>query len=263
MIYELNRSRVLKNINYLMKANNMKVGELEERADISTGLISRIAKEGSTVKMSVEFLASIAKVLGVSVDALIGIDFDGLTPSDTKLIEFLEKMTRKVEHDKILWDKETLNDLDNVRISADKSITSHPLFKVVEGFPGDYSAKYVSGFTKNGDAELCGPIYNYCLKDYFYVFLAQVRYDYGDEVQYEMYFSRRHPDNLAWYDTESVCCSKTNNVDNAFKIPLEALANAIIESDNHTKLSQEAWQAIHTFVDFDELTEEESGQLPF
>ena len=72
---------LLENISYLLKEKEMKIGELEAAAKVSTGYISRITKEENS-KPGIEFIMNVAEVLNVGMDTLLKVDLSAQTPTE-------------------------------------------------------------------------------------------------------------------------------------------------------------------------------------
>lgn len=113
------------NISQLIKENKAKIGELESHANVSAGYISRTSKdEGS--KPGIDFVVSVAEFFGVSVDTLINVEFNSLTPTERYLIKFFEKLKKDTVGDQVRWIKYTPDELNH----ADPDINGfvdHPL----------------------------------------------------------------------------------------------------------------------------------------
>ena len=88
---EINNYILFKNIAFLIKQNDLNIGDFEKSAGVSLGYISRSKKQHSP---SINFIVNTAKILGVSIDDLLTVD--------------LEQKYIKNNWDKILGD--TLNE---------------------------------------------------------------------------------------------------------------------------------------------------------
>lgn len=70
-----NKSQVINNIRTLLKASNVKLGDIEREASATPGYLSRLEKESrASSELSLNFVVTSAKMLGVSVDSLLGMD---------------------------------------------------------------------------------------------------------------------------------------------------------------------------------------------
>lgn len=100
---EFNNSFLVRNINYLAKKNNLRIGDLEKLLRISAGYISRTAKENSAKKLSVDVVWKIAKLFETDIKSLIETDLQ-IPNSNTEIaIKFLQKVYRETEKGTIEW----------------------------------------------------------------------------------------------------------------------------------------------------------------
>lgn len=255
MKFELKRKLVLDNIYFLLKEKNMRISELEEKAEVSPGLISRMAKEGSTTKISIEFLVSVASVLGVSVDSLVNYDYRSLNKTDMQLLCFFDKLKKQTIDGLLFWIKETQRDMDNIHTYTNLE-TDHPLFTGVMDAFNKPVHEYVSKFSESGHATPAGSIYHTNFSGSKSIFIAPVKYNDNDNtVNYEVYFADLDYIRDEWYDSEPVCATKIEGF-SVFNEILTQLYTALLQSDKHAKLSSSAWDAIDDFMNPGE-------QLPF
>lgn len=95
---------LMKNLAFLLKKYNLKMGDLEKILGISAGYISRTAKENSAKKLSIDVVWKIAELFELSVDKLIGDDISELSGNIGMLVDFLDKLYRQTECVDIEWD---------------------------------------------------------------------------------------------------------------------------------------------------------------
>lgn len=69
MAEQFNAEVLFDNIDFLIKSENRKIGEVESKAGVSAGYISRTSKDGGS-RPGIDFIMNIAKVLHVSIDTL-------------------------------------------------------------------------------------------------------------------------------------------------------------------------------------------------
>lgn len=179
MTEELDKKILFDNISYLLKKRDMKIGELETQVGVSLGYISRTSKEGNT-KPGIDFIVNTAKVLGVSIDTLLRVNLSGLTPNEMYLIDFLEKLVRDTQEDKLDWQCETANYL-NERLEIENN-GEHPLFKSawVDLLSGDgtvvHNVNKLIFFSRSFDRAtvIAGDCYNLCMKNGAKLYLMNV-----------------------------------------------------------------------------------------
>ena len=100
---EYNRSRMIQNIYSIAKTKGKKIGDIETAAGVSAGYISRLAKDDSKGAFTVDFLASIAEQLGVTLDVLAFTDDGQLTENEAGMLTFLDRLTVDTEKYELEW----------------------------------------------------------------------------------------------------------------------------------------------------------------
>lgn len=101
---DFNNGIFMKNMAFLLKKYNLKMGDLEKVLGISTGYISRTAKENSTKKLSIDVVWKMAELFEVSIDKLISDDISELNGNVGMLVDFMEKLKHQTECVEIEWD---------------------------------------------------------------------------------------------------------------------------------------------------------------
>jgi len=97
------KGQLFHNIYVLTKRNNMKIGDVEKAAGVSTGYFSRVSKNQYKASLSIEALVKIANLFEVSVDALLFADFESHNPGDAYLLNFICKLLKLTEGGEIDW----------------------------------------------------------------------------------------------------------------------------------------------------------------
>lgn len=95
---------LMKNLAFLLKKYNLKMGDLEKILGISAGYISRTAKENSTKKLSIDVVWKIAELFEISIDKLIGDDISELSGNTGMLVAFMDKLHHQTECVDIEWE---------------------------------------------------------------------------------------------------------------------------------------------------------------
>lgn len=98
------KMRILNNIRFLAKKNNIYLGELEKRAGCTPGYMSRLEKSDSAMP-SVEFLLKCAESFGINVDVLVYKNIDEISPTDMFLIKFVTELERRTRKQRIHWER--------------------------------------------------------------------------------------------------------------------------------------------------------------
>lgn len=125
-----NKSLCFSNIREMIRENpDVKIGQIESEAGIRLGYMSRLEKGDNAAEPSVEFIVTAAKLLNVSVDTLISVDFTSLTPTEKYLVNFIEKLKLDTLSDKLDWSLETQFDLSKYD-DVFNGKNNHPLFSL-------------------------------------------------------------------------------------------------------------------------------------
>lgn len=148
----------IENIYVLAKERGIKIGDLEEKAGVSKGYLSRINKEGNTSIPSIELLDSIAEQLGVSVDYLINYRMFEPTEGEAFLLKFLDKVMHRTICGKLEWQCEN----DGVVREDSASPVNNPLVSIVDGYSGEFDVLYKTHQfnSRFGNAVLIGNTYH-------------------------------------------------------------------------------------------------------
>ena len=100
---KLDGKKVINNIYYLAKVNKVKIGDLENAAEVSAGYLSKLLKEDVDTIPGTEILFNISNMLNVSLDNLLRIDYNSVDPTEKYLSDFLDKVIEKTLNGRIDW----------------------------------------------------------------------------------------------------------------------------------------------------------------
>jgi len=188
-----NKITCINNIYYIAKEKNIKIGDLESVAGVSSGYLSRLAKEGNESNASIDTLDSIANTLGVSLDLLISYDFTELSGTEKYMIDFLNKMINQTKENNIKWEYYTLKKFYDYEDET-QIITS----KIrVNDYNNGYS--YYSLF-RQCNLKMIDEIYLYYIDTLNYIILSKVNNE-KNETAYEMYLDKIS------YGVDTLCSS--------------------------------------------------------
>lgn len=123
MMESFNPKLLFANIEYLIKSEHRKIGEVESQAGVSAGYISRTGKDGGS-RPGIDFIMNIARVLHVSVDTLLQVELASLTPTEHYVLSFLEKLKRNTRQEALAWERVPAGSLNNLKYG----LATHPLF---------------------------------------------------------------------------------------------------------------------------------------
>ena len=158
-----------RNVDYLIKQQKRKVGEIEREAGVSTGYIARTSKAG-TGKVGIGFIMAVASILGVKLDILLKVDLSGLDATETYLLSFLTKLINDTDNDLLTWKCEDETYLNALSLNSNR-YERHPLFnrKDPELLADDsYKSSDCSVFKSNSfglNTKISGGCYNTQLKN--------------------------------------------------------------------------------------------------
>ena len=178
MNVNFNPRTLFENIEFLLKTQGRKIGEVENAVGVSAGYISRNSKENSS-KPGIEFIVNIARELNVSLDTLLTVNLVECTPTEQYLISFIDKLKNDTERDELAWNKEVAQDLNSVPVD-ENGIPNHPLFVPKEKPVDDgtyFDVPYESYFPSHSygkDTLISGDCFDLSLKNYSKLYLMAV-----------------------------------------------------------------------------------------
>lgn len=139
------------NIRNLLKESDVKIGQIEKAAGVRLGYMSRLEKPENTSEPTIQFVATAAKLLGVSLDELLYTKTGEITDAEKYVREFLRDVLEDTKEHKIHWEKERSDILGKPHNLYENGI-DHPLLAVddtnldSDGTP--YLLVYASKFFK-------------------------------------------------------------------------------------------------------------------
>lgn len=224
-----------KNVELLISRHNLKMGQFEERVlGLSSGYLSRTMGRGATKKMSVQTLAKMSRVFGISLDRLIFEDLEKESDNLMMLRSFIGKLRDQTKYGEIVWDEYSMDTLlSQAREMQDKGIN-----------PGSLE-KYVA---KDQDIILSGKVLrtprfirkrDLLIIPYKIIDDPQVMYDY---VIYEDGAD-------AWETCFDVLFSSNDDASGILKTESQALYDEIIDKMNDIVVSKEAKAVILDYLE--------------
>ena len=172
------KKRCIETIYALAKSKGLKIGDIEEKAGVSKGYLSRINKEDSTSIPTIDLLASIAGQLDVGIDFLVNYPLGTLSPNEEFVFQFIDKLTTATTTGKMEW----ILEAEGLLRADTNTPVKNPLVHVTKDTPdgGDTwydTHAYTSGIYSNGSVEIIGDCYYASLPgSSATVFLNSVRY---------------------------------------------------------------------------------------
>ena len=179
MTNEFNKKVMLDNITYALKEFGKRIGEFEAETGVSAGYISRTSKD-ENAKPGIDFVVKAANVLNMSVDTLINVDLNELTPTEKYLVSFFEKLIKDSLDDKLDWNKETAHELNNVECDingyAYHSMMEYKTFLLPgeTDYPEEHNGVIFVSNTFGDNTCIEGDCFNLRLKNDTYIYLMNL-----------------------------------------------------------------------------------------
>lgn len=238
------RKRILSNISTLTKEKNIRVGDLEAACGVSAGYFSRLNKGESNALPSIEVLTIISNMLEVSIDGLVRIDYEALTPSERYLIDFLDKLITKTSALELIWEAESIKKMNMAGIGFDEDAVQTSLLS--NGDLNSYDEeqeRFYFLFHEREDVEFAGPAYHVKTAEKFTLWLTYVSVgpcDRPKNKEIELYMQTTR-------FIKPICHTNLEE-SNAFKDALLTLYNAAAESSRKPKIDSEVKNLIDSFM---------------
>ena len=102
-IGDFDNSILISNIIYLAKSNGIRLGELEKMLGISTGYISRTAKENTNKRLSIDVVWKIANFFDLGIDDLVNQNLQIPSETSALLCKFIKKLVSQTITGEIEW----------------------------------------------------------------------------------------------------------------------------------------------------------------
>jgi len=244
---KLSRKQILNSI--LAKAQEYKInkGDLEKKAGMTPGYLAKTFTEESKSNTLLDFIANVAEIFNVSIDALINVPLDKLTQNEKYFLDFLDKVLRDTDFGRIVWEKESAESFKDWTFRE-----NHPLFTHVGSYD---NSDYIYNSLFYDNVEVMGDCYKVDIENNKLYFMCV-----GSENEflfYEFYF-------LTAEGIVKVC-----NI--CISSPLwkfvEILYKAAAESSKHIKIEKSLKNIIDNYLAIgvtktpDEITDDEYDSL--
>lgn len=257
------KKRCIDNIYAIAKAKGLKIGDIEEKAGVSKGYLSRINKEDSTSIPGIDLLASIADQLGVGIDYLVNFPRDTLTPNEEFVFQFIDRLAKQTTAGKMDWVVESAAVLE----ADNDTEVDNPLVSVTMNYSEEFNTQYhthvYTSMIYSAAVRVKDSCYHAELPDgKSEVYLNAVSYYVENEENHifstwtdriiEVYIVQR--------GIRPVC--STYYLRDELKKAVEDLYTAVSSSPSHIGLEQSTKEIMRSFLaTFD--TPDDSDDLPF
>lgn len=261
------KQRCFENIRTLLKDNsNVKIGQIEKEACVSLGYMSRLEKPDNSAEPSIEFVATAAKMLGVSIDTLLLTDLSSFTPTERYLINLIEKLKKDTIEDKLEWKRDSASSLNELDGEIKTGLTDHFLF--------DYKTVYVPGETDYPD-QIDRAVFNsrsfgsdtYINDDCFSLNMKSGSTLYLMDIK-KVSYRAKDPDIYAkeiWIFTPGE--GRQFLLDNKHNYQIASLVDLLFqtvkEDSHHPKVKKSIKKVLDAFINEDDLGENDEPDLPF
>ena len=96
-------TRFINNVNSIIAIKGYKVGDVEKKAGVSVGYLSKLISRGSEGGPATSITVNLANVLGVSVEQLVEGDYSKVDSGLATLMEFIDKLNLDTDNSKLEW----------------------------------------------------------------------------------------------------------------------------------------------------------------
>lgn len=262
----MDKKILFNNISFMVKELGKKVGELELQAGVSPGYISRTSKDENT-KPGIEFVVNVAKALNVSIDTLLKVDLSTVSPTERYLISFIEKLTSDTLNNKLDWQRETAEYLNQSIYLNEHGICSHRLFteetffrEDETEFPEQVTEIVFNSHSYGYNTYIEGDCFNLRMKNGMFLYVMNVSKWVHKIVDTTAYAKE------LWMCTcqndKKFLCS-TRDISSETAMLIEHLYNAICENEKHPKLNKDVKNVIDAFMNDDMEDDKNLQDWPF
>ena len=244
MAKDFSKERFLQNVSFLLEAHKeVKIGELETYAGVNAGYLARLNKD-EKAKPSIDFIVKVAEKFQVSVDALVGLEMNQMTPTERYMYAFLEKLLRDTEEEKLNWGFENASFLNNLVVDDFKR-SPHPFFAPAEGVAivGASPRMRCMFYSRTYGEEtiVAGDCYYIHISNNATMFLANVAKKAGKQPEPETSVKE------VWMKTQAPCFIASNK-NSHFADIIDNLFNAIAHHFKHPRLGADYRSAIDNYM---------------
>lgn len=280
-----NRNLFLKNIKSLRKLNGWTLSDLEQRCpSVYDGYLAKLNTAGNENRPTVDYVAEIAEACGVSIDALLNVDFSEMRENAIFVTKFLDMLMKSTYQQYSMWQEISLAELISGKNLKAVTVTAEDLNEdfyytdaygdVLENSDKGYIRLFAEdenrpdGLTYNSlsdgnqvtfasqyytaQCEFAGSVYRLRSSrwDYFYLLKLQ----HLDNIVYEIYYCNEigveGVEDKYFYsiarDTDPVLNSEFDSVGDKIKI----LYNLVDEQIHHPVLPQTKRERVLKLVQF-------------
>ena len=102
------KNRLMSNIDFFLKRKGVKIGELENFVDVSTGYFSRIRNsESDETCPNIDVLTMTALKLDCSLVGLLYSDYAALTDTELFIVDSINNIIKKTTREQLVWERKS------------------------------------------------------------------------------------------------------------------------------------------------------------
>lgn len=254
--YLYNRDMILKNIDLLMRERDVKSSEIEEKAGVSKGYISRIKDSDSS--LFVTFIMGACNALDCTIDELVRAPLDDMSENEKLILKLIQSLTQRTQKQEIPWQWDDPVEEMKSSTFVPEAFSDHPLYQANLDMNGDWKT--------DGDPFFYTPIIDIPGEESITkgkIYRTNLRMEYGSpkvRAYLACVATKEHPDkidfelfsvtlNSSGYASEPPCplCS-TRRCKPALKSAMLALKDAVNDSMNKIFLDKNVKSVLADFI---------------
>ncbi len=110
---DFSAKKCVDNIYALCKFNNIKIGDLEAKCNVSPGYFSRLNKNEEFSFPNIDVLLRVSSIFNVGLDSIVHFDYGSDKETEAYIISFINKINRKTNDGTIRWSKTLLSSVNH------------------------------------------------------------------------------------------------------------------------------------------------------
>ena len=241
----------ISNIYFLAKRNGIKIGDIEARAELSAGYISRLSKEDNKTPLSLDMVLAASELFEVSVESLLTCNFEAMTSTQDFLLRFIDKLITDTEMNKLRWNCETADFLNSMECDINGQVP-HPLFDYIETwtpgeteYPDKISRAVFASRAFGNTTVISDNCFNLKMKNCSTLYIMKVKDDDGrrnsrEAIEFWMFKSGHGR-------LEYLC----DDSDDILRDSIDRLYEVLQEDAKHPKMDDSVKSAIDAFMNDD------------
>ncbi|MCQ2551103.1 MAG: helix-turn-helix domain-containing protein [Clostridia bacterium] len=244
---KFNKEYFLSNMEYFLKATNIKASILEEYAGLSKGYYSRLRKPENKSIPGIDFLLAAATSFGISVEALSTINYATCSKNEKYCLHLLDYLISKTESDDLHWKSDSLTDFINkIEIKCDEETIVDNLpspFSIITGISDRKTYKSPFKYGVYDYQKTWGDFYSLKLDDHNTIYIVKVVLNDGEKDFFgtEIFM-------ITDYEKKSKVCCISPELPQAYDSYINKLYNVVKSSISANTVDENAKAAIDCFI---------------